>query len=288
MTQSRWKLRQARTKKLTADHPHAEELLEFYGQVLELQEPLCREAGRARWPSPEIRASDGEDGPYLRLERLTGDLRDRAFRLFITRVSAVATNVLASIAERLQSADANTRADLLEGFLARRSLDEAATALACKTPPLEFFPRAFMQPVAEALLEKLGRRPDAAPDEGSGQAQCPQCGWPPILAVLRDEPEVKGRRLLVCSLCSSEWTFPRSRCPSCGEARADRLQYHVTDFWPHVRIEECGTCRTYIKSVDLRADGRAVPVVDELASVELDLWAGDAGLTKLQRNLLGL
>ena len=99
---------------------------------------------------------------------------------------------------------------------------------------------------------------------------------------------MKGRRLLLCSLCSSEWVFPRSTCPSCGEARADRLQYHVTDFWPHIRIEECGSCHTYIKAIDLREDGRAVPVVDELASVELDLWVSDKGFEKLQRNLLGL
>ncbi len=248
--QSRWKLRQARTVRLAADHPHAEELLEFYSKVLALQEPLCREAGRARWSS-EIRADNGENGSYLCLERLTGELRDRAFRLFIKRVSSVATDVLASIAARLQSADANTRADVLERFLARRSLDEVASALACKAAPLEFFPHAFMQLVTEALLEKFGRRPDAATDEESGQPQCPQCGWPPILAVLRDEPEMKGRRFLVCSLCSSEWMFPRSCCPSCGEGRADRFQYHITDFWPHVRVEECSSCRIYIKSVDL-------------------------------------
>ena len=95
--------------------------------------------GRVRWSS-EIRADDGEGGSYLCLERLTGELRDRAFRLFIKRVSSVATDVLASIAERLQSADANTRADVLDGFLARRSLDEVASVLACKKAPLEFFP----------------------------------------------------------------------------------------------------------------------------------------------------
>ena len=173
--QSRWKLRQARTARLAADHPHAEELLEFYSKVLAFQEPLCREAGRARWSS-EIRADNEENGSYLCLERLTGELRDRAFRLFIKRVSSVATDVLASIAERLQSADAHTRADVLERFLARRSLDEVASVLACKAAPLEFFPHAFMQPVTEALLEKFGRRPDAATDEESGQSQCPPVG----------------------------------------------------------------------------------------------------------------
>jgi formate dehydrogenase maturation protein FdhE len=32
----------------------------------------------------------------------------------------------------------------------------------------------------------------------------------------------------------------------------------------------------------------AVPVVDELASVPLDIWAEEQGYTKLQPNLLGM
>ena len=46
-------------------------------------------------------------------------------------------------------------------------------------------------------------------------------------------------------------------------------------------------CRCYIKSVDLRADGDAVPVVDDIATVELDLWARERGLAKVSPNLLG-
>ena len=48
------------------------------------------------------------------------------------------------------------------------------------------------------------------------------------------------------------------------------------------------SCRSYLKAVDMRTDGLAVPVVDEIASVELDLWASQQGLEKIQRNLLGL
>ena len=287
MTPSTWKLRQARIEALRVDLPHAEELLDFYARVLALQEPLCREAGRVRWPA-ELRAAEGEDGPRLRLECLTGAVRDRAFATFVKRVAAVATDVLVSVAEKLQAAEPKVRVGLLETYLSRRSLDETAAGLDCRALPLEFFPRAFMQPVTEALLEKYGRDLEAADAEGGGDTACPQCGWPPLMGVLRDEPAIKGRRFLVCSLCSSEWAYPRSCCPSCGETRSDRIQLHATDLWPHIRIEECSTCHTYLKAIDLREDGRAVPVVDELASVELDLWAADEGLTKSHRNLLGL
>ena len=41
-------------------------------------------------------------------------------------------------------------------------------------------------------------------------------------------------------------------------------------------------------AVDLRAQGDAFPLVDELAAVELDIRAQEQGLTKLRTNVLGL
>jgi len=56
----------------------------------------------------------------------------------------------------------------------------------------------------------------------------------------------------------------------------------------HVRVEACEWCRRYIKTVDLTKDGRAVPVVDELATIPLSLWAAEHGYLKCAANLLGL
>jgi len=62
----------------------------------------------------------------------------------------------------------------------------------------------------------------------------------------------------------------------------------VAEEFPHVRIEACDACRTYIKSVDLTKNGLAVPVVEELATVALNLWADQHHYVKLQLNLLGM
>jgi FdhE protein len=43
-----------------------------------------------------------------------------------------------------------------------------------------------------------------------------------------------------------------------------------------------------LKSVDLTKTGLAVPIVDELATLSLDLWARDKGYRKLQMNMLGI
>ena len=53
-------------------------------------------------------------------------------------------------------------------------------------------------------------------------------------------------------------------------------------------MEACETCHRYVKSVDLTLDARAVPEVDELRSLSLDLWAIERGYVRLEPGLAGL
>ena len=289
-----WTGRRRRVERLRGGHPHADELLAFYGDVLALQEPLYARALGSRWLSA-VGAADGKP-PHLRLSRLPERPRERAFRRFVRAVPASATDLLRAVAGRL-SAEPAAMSELLGAALRGRPVAAVAATLDCEAAALEFFPRAFLQPIAEALAG--GAAGGAAPEPGgdgggpaSGdavdRAACPHCGAAPLAAVLRDLPEARGRRTLLCSLCLSEWSFPRTRCPACGEEQPARRPHHVSESWPHIRLEECGSCRTYVKAIDLREAGLAVPVVDELASVELDLWAAGQGLRKLRTNLLGL
>ncbi len=57
--------------------------------------------------------------------------------------------------------------------------------------------------------------------------------------------------------------------------------------FPHVRIEACETCRRYLLNIDLAADPAAVPVVDELDALPLDLYARERGFWKVIPNLMG-
>ncbi len=57
--------------------------------------------------------------------------------------------------------------------------------------------------------------------------------------------------------------------------------------YPYVYVEACDRCKQYLKTVDLTLDGRAVPVVDEMALAVLDVWAADHGYTKIIPNLAG-
>ena len=67
-----------------------------------------------------------------------------------------------------------------------------------------------------------------------------------------------------------------------------RPSYLPSHQFQHVRVEACDTCRHYIKTVDLTKKGHAVPVVDELATMPLNLWAQEHGYVKLKTNLLGI
>jgi FdhE protein len=121
----------------------------------------------------------------------------------------------------------------------------------------------------------------------NAQAVCPFCGEKPQVGVLRGEGD-GAKRSLICSLCSTEWDFRRLLCPNCGEEAPEKLPVYTAEEVGYVRIEACDSCHTYIKAVDLSRNGLAVPVVDELATVSLNIWAEEHGYAKLQVNLLGM
>jgi len=78
-------------------------------------------------------------------------------------------------------------------------------------------------------------------------------------------------------------------CAGCGEETSARLPvYSEAQHLPHLRIDGCETCRGYLVGIDPRRDAAAVPVVDELAALPLDLYARERGLTKVVPNLMGM
>jgi len=148
-------------------------------------------------------------------------------------------------------------------------------------PEYEFFSHALLQPFAEYLAERTETATEASPP------LCPFCGSKPQVAVLRPEGD-GAKRFLVCSLCATEWLFRRVLCPNCAEENKDKLPIFMAREFDYVRVDACDTCHTYIKSIDLSKNGNAVPVVDELATLSLNLWAQENDYHKLQPNLFGV
>jgi len=140
---------------------------------------------------------------------------------------------------------------------------------------LEVLARAILQPYVQYLAERWHVEVGGLM-EGSGS--CPFCSRAPIVSVL------DGQRRLVCSLCSHEWTFADKNCPGCHGDKLETLRHRS---YPHLRVEACTSCGHYLKTVDLRKDPSAVPLVDELASMELDRLAREKGFVKLEVNVAG-
>jgi FdhE protein len=77
-------------------------------------------------------------------------------------------------------------------------------------------------------------------------------------------------------------------CVACGETESDKLVVFADpQQLPHLRIDACERCKRYIVSVDARLEGHAVPVVDELAAIPLEISAVERGFTKVTPNLMG-
>ena len=150
----------------------------------------------------------------------------------------------------------------------------------------DFLSHAVLRAYAETLVH-AGVALDRPREPGSGR--CPACGAPPSICFRREMSGSDGAsRFLGCGLCGTEWQTNRVRCPSCGETDPQKLPGWQSEAHPAARVEACETCHRYVKSVDLTLDARAVPEVDELRSLSLDLWAIERGYVRLEPGLAGL
>jgi FdhE protein len=256
-----WRKRIGRAEALTVQYPFAAELLGFYVRLAGWQESLSLGLDRA--------PAGGFSDP------LEADLLLDGSAPFLLMAEKYGPSRLADVARRLLSTEMQTGwSDLLN---ATWSATEHMPS-----EPQDFLARAFLQPLAEKV-----RLHQPAPRGGAGNRLCPFCQRKPGAGVLRPLGDGALRSLL-CSFCFAEWDFRRIACPNCGEENNTKLPVYTATEFPHVRVECCDSCKTYLKSVDLTKSGHADPVVDEIASAPLDLWAHERAYAKLHLNLLGL
>jgi len=266
MSQNLRQRRIARAKELAAQYPLAAEMLRFFV-------PITRFQGES-YSSAE-KAVEGQEQDVSFAQPLAGWMVER-FPGFLSLVEEIGPSPVAAAARELRNGTANDHGELLSGFWARAG----APASSWGDGDEEFFARAFLQPYAEFVRERAEKQ-----QKGPTPCLCPFCSRRPGVGVLRPLGE-GGQRSLVCSFCLGEWEFRRIVCPGCGEEDHAKLPVYTAEEFKHVRVECCDTCRQYIKTVDLTRNGLADPVVDEIASIPLDLWAQKQGYSKLQVNLM--
>jgi formate dehydrogenase maturation protein FdhE len=284
MIHAKWDRRINRANELTSSYPFAAEGLRFYARVATFQKSFYAEIQKALAGSSKIssdRPLRDELDLFLLLPRFPG---------FLSVIEQIAPVPLAQSAASLAQKGPAGWQHAIEYFWYRDP--ELAAGIVEDSEPQSANGSAatdsdwllawmFLQPYAEYLADHR----ETAMVDGT-PSTCPLCGCKPIVGVLRREGD-GAKKSLICMLCANEWAFRRIYCPACGEEREPQMAYYSAPEIAHVRVDVCDTCHTYLKSVDLTKTGLAVAVVDELATIPLDLWAREHGYDKLQMNLLG-
>ena len=275
---SPWAPLRRRAEALRARHPFAAEVLALYLALLDVWDEAWDAAHRER-PEPPALAGWAAERVLPRVAEVTAKAGPEPL------------------------ADATRR--LLEAGVTSESL--AAWLAGDELAPVErYLARATLRGPLQALDADAACARDRSP---RGGRHCQRCGGPPQLSYRAhsDDGLVSEHRHLACARCGTGWRYTGSACASCGETKAahrtiyaERRESPVVGrgdpavparpdgpMFPHVRIEGCETCKRYLIDVDVGRDARAVPEVDELAALPLDLHATELGLSKITPNLMG-
>jgi formate dehydrogenase accessory protein FdhE len=259
-----------RAETLIAEKSSASQLLSFYGRIAGFQKSLLAQIAGAGAEQPELEPF-GSVRDHLNLTELLPH-----FRSFLSLVEQNAPNALAAAAREIGALPSDSWTSMLTAYWENAGrFDQQIGAFA------QFFPRAFLQPYVSYIARRV-----AVPPVLKTTLVCPLCEARPLLGVLRLEGD-GGKRSMVCTFCGYEWDFRRILCPTCGETEESKLPVYIAEQFPHIRVEACETCKFFVRTIDLTKDGRAVPIVDDLAAIPLTLWAHEHGYTRLQPNLLG-
>ena len=257
---SEWDKRIRRASELAGRYSSAAEILALYQSILEFQRTIF-DSVQSRPPCLEA--------SHFR-QQIDVDAVAQFFPALLSLIEQTAPAKLAAEAKEIRQQGPDSHREMLAASLQ----PDAAT-------PHSFFAKVLLQPYAEHLASGV-----APPPPGTAGSVCPVCGARPQAAVLHPEGD-GGKRFLLCSFCLTEWEFRRILCPVCGEEDYQKLPRYTAEEIPAVRVEACDTCHFYLKSVDMTLDGLAVPLVDEAATVPLDLWATEHGYKKTELNLMG-
>jgi FdhE protein len=234
---------------------------EFHLPELNVDQESLRKActqGRS-FLNPEELALDWEkiSALYNRLVEVVGKREDGHRQ---------AEGLLKAIEEKHNGTPAVMKAALASNF---KAIEASAKAFNIDAPVLALLLHLSLRPslllIAQAVLKHLDL-------SLWNHGHCPVCGSAPRLADLSGEG---GKRRLHCSLCEAAWPYPRLRCPFCENDNRKELSYLRAENEEGFRVDLCGRCNNYLKTMDLREiTGPIILPLDDVATWHLDIIAG--------------
>ncbi|GAC1656901.1 MAG: hypothetical protein NVS9B1_13370 [Candidatus Dormibacteraceae bacterium] len=248
-----WIDRRRRAAELRSSQPHAADLLDLFGSLAEVSSAAFRSAAAA----PPALA----DIPALAVRDVLPGVLDAT-------LGAGPAALREAAVSRFHEGD-------LEAVVAAWLGGED------QAPIDRYLARAAAGPILEAA-------PAGGP--GPDDRHCPACGGLPQLSWFGTSGEalVTAPRQLLCSRCAGSWIFPRMVCAGCGSDDTTRMPiYADVDRFPGMRVDACEVCQRYLLTIELTKQPDAVPIVDELTALPLDLYARERGFSKIAANLMG-
>jgi len=268
---------------LTKTRPACKEMLDFYEKIKTEQErmrpSLSIEPVILREGWKDLLTQEGF--PLIQRDQFPLDI-DSSVMLFrsLCRVAREANPHLFEQVGKIEETLARERRDLrnlLAEAVKEGRAERIADQLGFDKKVFVYLVESSVKPSVEAGMEQLSKQ--LKPDPWS-KGICPVCGSCPSLSLLQGET---GKRFLLCSFCGYRWSIERLICPSCGNMDPQSLGYFHTEGEEFCRIDTCEKCRHYIKTFDLRKMETPDVLLEDLATLHLDLLASRKGY---QRSVL--
>jgi FdhE protein len=122
------------------------------------------------------------------------------------------------------------------------------------------------------------------PENAANAAACPRCGGAAQGSIVLAGAGKSGLRYQECCLCGTRWNRVRAHCTLCEDgARVDYLSLDSDK--AAVGAETCDACHGYAKIYFQSRDPDVEPLVDDLATLALDVLVGEAGYGRGAPNL---
>lgn len=268
------------------DRPSHKEVLDFYKHIIREQhkiKPAIRVKPAAK-DDETVKTHLREGFPLLDRNDVLADL-EPAVTLFRNICKSLLRNYrqaapeIKKINKAVRQGEINLEqlfGKMVEGD--REYIDAIAVGRDFNAGLLRLLAESSIHPLLEAYAGKLKGSVD---QDAWWKTYCPICGAPPVLGELKNSKDVQGAKFFLCSACGSEWRYHRLGCPFCGNGDQKKLRHFTTEAdGKGYRVEVCEECKKYIKTMDLRELGRITPLVDDIATLHLDIIARNEGYAR--------
>src|ERR1043166_2436740 len=261
-----------RAQDLERDHPE-------WKPWLGVLEEVVRESADPQWDKVVPAAPDRQESKIPGLAGATLELQPSLVRRWTERLMRAAVR---SGTPQMATLDRATDNGIDLFHLLKAALCQDLEPLQQIAHHLEVDPEAFKAVAVllpTPLLHACHRAWRASIERSWVEGYCPVCGgWPAFAEVCG----IERSRYLRCGRCGGGWEAHCLFCPYCGMADHEELASLVPEKSGSTGgIQVCKRCLGYVKSFTLLQGTSPDKVIfDDLASVELDVAALEAGYKK--------